>query len=236
MLCGILHGRLSRVPLRDRIMLREDLRTSETILRSAHQASCLPVVWVYPATVLVDHTMILDGPSVPVKCPVLQGVERILEVTPASGVTSDGSGEPSIWLLLVWEVGAMAWDAVVAIFIVRVSSSSYSSGGAPSGGAGDASSGGIGEQRLADSTSCWGEEEEPCCSSSWRWRSCSSCRRWCNLSKWLDWPVTGRQTGCSIRREGKKGMTDFCVVCLRRAIYKRHRKHKSKNRTNMTSK
>jgi hypothetical protein len=31
-------------------------------------------------------------------------------------------------------------------------------------------------------------------------------------------------------------MTNFSVVCLRRAIYKRHRKHKSKNITNMTSK
>jgi hypothetical protein len=38
--------------------------------------------------------------------------------------------------------------------------------GAPSGGAGDASSGGTGEQRLTDSTSCYGGEEEPCCSSS----------------------------------------------------------------------
>jgi hypothetical protein len=35
---------------------------------------------------------------------------------------------------------------------------------------------------------------------------------------------------------GQKGMTDFRAVCLRRAIYKRHRKHKSENRTNMTSK
>jgi hypothetical protein len=39
-----------------------------------------------------------------------------------------------------------------------------------------------------------------------------------------------------VRREGKKGMTDFHAVCLRRAIYKRHRKHKSENRANMTNK
>jgi hypothetical protein len=38
------------------------------------------------------------------------------------------------------------------------------------------------------------------------------------------------------RREGKKEITDFCVVCLRQAIYKRHHGHKSKNRTNMTNK
>jgi hypothetical protein len=35
----------------------------------------------------------------------------------------------------------------------------------------------------------------------------------------------------STRREGKKGITDLRVVHLIRAIYKRHRKHKSKNRT-----
>jgi hypothetical protein len=31
-------------------------------------------------------------------------------------------------------------------------------------------------------------------------------------------------------------MKDFRAVCLRRSIYKRHRKHKSENRTNMTNK
>jgi hypothetical protein len=31
-------------------------------------------------------------------------------------------------------------------------------------------------------------------------------------------------------------MTDFRAVCLRRAIYKRHLKHKSENITNITSK
>jgi hypothetical protein len=31
-------------------------------------------------------------------------------------------------------------------------------------------------------------------------------------------------------------MTDFRIVCLRRAIYKRHRKQKSKNRTSVTKK
>jgi hypothetical protein len=77
---------------------------------------------------LVYHTSILDGPSVSVKCPTYQGVERIVEVTPASGVTSDGSGDPSLRLLLLWKVGAVARATVVAVSVIRVSSSSYSSG------------------------------------------------------------------------------------------------------------
>jgi hypothetical protein len=44
---------------------------------------------------LVDHTAILDGPSTSVKCPTQQGVERIVEVTPASSVASDGSSNPA---------------------------------------------------------------------------------------------------------------------------------------------
>jgi hypothetical protein len=66
---NILHGRLNWVPLRDRIVLWAGLRTLETVLRMAHQAGRLPAVRVDPATVLVDHTAILDGPSTPVKCP-----------------------------------------------------------------------------------------------------------------------------------------------------------------------
>jgi hypothetical protein len=106
----------------------------------------------------------------------------------------------------------------------------------PYGGAGDSSNGGTGEGRLIDSTSCWGEEEESCCSLSWRRRSCSSSKWWCSLSKWLDWPVTVRWSGRSTRREGRKGITDLRAVCLRRAIYKRHCKHKDENKTNRTSK
>src|SRR5690242_6759965 len=105
--------------------------------------------------------------------------------------------------------------------------------GAPSGGAGGGSRGSTGEQLLTDSISWWSEKEEPCCSC--RRRSCSSRRRWCSLSKWLDCPATGRRSGRSARREGKKGMTDFRAVCLSRAIYKRHRKQKGENRINMTS-
>jgi hypothetical protein len=59
------------------------------------------VVQVNPTTVLKDNTMILDRPGTPVKCLAQQGVERIVEVAPASGVTSDGSSDPSLRLLLL---------------------------------------------------------------------------------------------------------------------------------------
>jgi hypothetical protein len=136
-----------------------------------------------------------------------------------------------------------SWSAEKSVSWLELSSPPPSSGsppaatpeaGAPSGGAGGASRGSTGEQLLTDSISFWSEKEEPCC--SYRRRSCSSCRRWCSLSKWLDCPAMGRRSGRSARREGKKGMTDFRAVCLRRAIYKRHRKQKSENIINMTSK
>jgi hypothetical protein len=76
---------------------------------------------------LEDHTMILDRPSTPVKCPTSQGVECIMEVTPASSVASDGSSNPSFRLLVSRKVGVVA-RAVVATSIVWVSSSSYSRG------------------------------------------------------------------------------------------------------------
>jgi hypothetical protein len=156
-----------------------------------------------------------------------------VEVTPASSVAGDGSSNPSFRLLVSREVGVVA-RAVVATSIVWVSSSSYSRGWGAQWWCRGASRGSTREQLLIDSISCWSEKEEPCCSC--RRRSCSSCRRWCSLSKWLDCPAMGRRSGRSARREGKKGMTDFRAVCLRRAIYKRHRKQKSENRINMTSK
>jgi hypothetical protein len=61
---------------------------------------------------LVDHTTILDGPSTPVKCPMKQGVERIVEMTPASSVVSDGSSNPSFRLLVSRKVGVVARTAV----------------------------------------------------------------------------------------------------------------------------
>jgi hypothetical protein len=48
-----------------------------------------------------------------------------VEVTPASGVASDGSSNPSFRLRVSREVGVVA-RAVVAISVVWVSSSSYS--------------------------------------------------------------------------------------------------------------
>jgi hypothetical protein len=49
---------------------------------------------------LEDNIAILDRPSAPVECMAQQGVERVVEVTLASGVTSDGSDNPSLRLLL----------------------------------------------------------------------------------------------------------------------------------------
>jgi hypothetical protein len=50
---------------------------------------------------LVDYTSVLDRPSVLVEVPTQQGVKSVVEVTPASGVASDGSSDPSHWLLLL---------------------------------------------------------------------------------------------------------------------------------------
>jgi hypothetical protein len=76
---------------------------------------------------LVDYTTVLDGPSVSVEGPTQQGVENIVEVTPTSGVTSDGSSDPSLWLRLLRELRVVARTAtgvvIVSVF-VRVSSSS----------------------------------------------------------------------------------------------------------------
>jgi hypothetical protein len=82
-------------------VLSADLRSPETVLRTVHQAGRLPAVRVNPATVLEDNTAILDRPSAPVKCLAQQGVERVVKVTPASGVASDGSSNPSFQLLLL---------------------------------------------------------------------------------------------------------------------------------------
>jgi hypothetical protein len=52
-------------------------------------------------TVLVDYTAILDRPSVLFEGPTQKGVESVVEMTTASGITSDGSGDPSFWLLFL---------------------------------------------------------------------------------------------------------------------------------------
>jgi hypothetical protein len=50
---------------------------------------------------LVDYTTVLDRPCVSVEGPMQQGIESVVEVTPASSVTSDGSSDPSLWLRLL---------------------------------------------------------------------------------------------------------------------------------------
>jgi hypothetical protein len=76
---------------------------------------------------LEDYITILDGPSVSVEGPTQQGVESIVEVTLASGVASDGSSDPSLRLLLLRELCAVAQTATCVVVVsisVRVSSSS----------------------------------------------------------------------------------------------------------------
>jgi hypothetical protein len=76
-------------------------------------------------TMLVDYTMVLDRPSVSVQGPTQEGVESVVEVTPASDITSDGSRDPSLRLLLLRELRVVARTATGVIVVsVRVSSSS----------------------------------------------------------------------------------------------------------------
>jgi hypothetical protein len=75
---------------------------------------------------LVDYTTVLNGPSVSVEALTQQGVESIVEVTPASGVTSDRSSDPSLWLLLLRElcgVAPTATDIIVSVSVMVSSSS-----------------------------------------------------------------------------------------------------------------
>jgi hypothetical protein len=76
---------------------------------------------------LVDYTTVFDRPSVSVKGPTQQGIESVVEVTPTSGVASDGSSDPSLRLLLLRALRAVARTAtsvVVVSISIRVSSSS----------------------------------------------------------------------------------------------------------------
>jgi hypothetical protein len=57
---------------------------------------------------LVDYTMILNGPSVSVEGPTQQGVESVMEMKTVSDVTSDGSSDPSLRPLLLRELRVMA--------------------------------------------------------------------------------------------------------------------------------
>jgi hypothetical protein len=69
---------------------------------------------------LVDYITILNRPSVSVEVSTQQGVESVVEVTPASGVTSDGSSDPSLRLLLLRELRVVARTAT-SVIIVSVS-------------------------------------------------------------------------------------------------------------------
>jgi hypothetical protein len=76
---------------------------------------------------LVDYTTVLDRPCVSVKGPTQQGIESVVEVTPASSITSDGSSDPSIQLWLLRKLCAVARTATGVIIVsvsARVSSSS----------------------------------------------------------------------------------------------------------------
>ena len=76
---------------------------------------------------LVDYTTVLDGPCVSVEGPMQQGIESVVEVTPASGVTSDGSSDPSILLRILQKLCAVAQTAIGVVVVsisVRVSSNS----------------------------------------------------------------------------------------------------------------
>jgi hypothetical protein len=88
---------------------------------------------------LVDYTIVLDRPGVSVEGPTQQGIESVVEVTPASGVMSDGSSDSSLQLQLLRELCVVARTATGVVIVsisVRVSSSS----GMPCGGAGGISS------------------------------------------------------------------------------------------------
>jgi hypothetical protein len=77
---------------------------------------------------LVDYTTVLDGPSVSVEGPTQQGVESVVEVTPASYIMSDGSSDPPLRLWLLRELRAMARTATGVLVVsvsVRLSSSSW---------------------------------------------------------------------------------------------------------------
>jgi hypothetical protein len=76
---------------------------------------------------LVDYTTVLDRLGVSVEGPTQQGIESVVEVTPTSGVMSEGSSNPSIRLQLLRELRVVArttTDIVVVSVSVRVSSSS----------------------------------------------------------------------------------------------------------------
>jgi hypothetical protein len=75
--------------------------------------------------VLVDYTVVLDGPSVSVEGPMQQGVESVVEMTIASDVMSEGSSDPSFQLLLLRRLHVVARIVTVVVVSILVSSSSW---------------------------------------------------------------------------------------------------------------
>jgi hypothetical protein len=69
---------------------------------------------------LVDYTTVLDGPSVSVEGPTQQGVESVVEVTPASSVTSDGSSDPPLRLRLLRALHVVARTATGVVIVSRL--------------------------------------------------------------------------------------------------------------------
>jgi hypothetical protein len=144
-----------------------------------------------------------------------------MEVTPASSVASDGSSNPSFRLLVSREVGVVA-RAVVASSVVWVSSSSYSRDwGAQWWCRGRLQ----GEHRGAAPYRLYllleRERRALLLLSSTLLLLMQAVVQPLQVAG-LSGHGTAKRT--LIKREGKKGMTDFRAVCLRRAIYKRHRK------------
>jgi hypothetical protein len=76
-------------------------------------------------TMLVDYTTVLDRPGVSVHSPAQQGVEHVVKVTTVSGVTGDGSGDPTFRLLLLKKHGDVS-RAFFVVVSVRISSNSSS--------------------------------------------------------------------------------------------------------------
>jgi hypothetical protein len=71
---------------------------------------------------LVDYTKVLNRPSVSVEGPTQQGIESVMEVTPASSVTSDGSHDPLLRLRLLRALRAVARTAIGVIVPVSIGS------------------------------------------------------------------------------------------------------------------
>jgi hypothetical protein len=85
---------------------------------------------------MVDYTTVLDGQSVSVEGPTQQGVESVVELTPTSGVTSDGSSDPPLWLRLL-RARSMPWLELPLVSLLSPSlSGSPPAAGMPCGGAG----------------------------------------------------------------------------------------------------